>query len=505
MTEAPRRGGIGKPRANRETPSTAERAPKKTPAKKPAERKSEAKEPETRRRGGSIDQLGSGRWRARVTLPGGKRISLNPLGFDTEKQAEDAIKRWHAHNTLGLYIDPTRSATPIADVWREMLGTLGGKQGTKKDRERFENRCITGIAETSKAGNALGPVPVGSMTLPQAQLWAMTLHNQGVAYSTINKWWGFLNRIMEYAVDSQMIRENPLRGKNHNIPSGGSKSKPHYIFTFEEVIEFTWAASPDHALMWEILFWTGIRQGELRALIGRSLLPNGDLRIDGNITEADPTKPEQMRLADSKGLFRDTTKTGAGDRDIAIPKPLYKRLKDRAVEVGNPMLPLFPDPQGEWLPSRTINQNFTRITKRPGLTGDPHDPMPGRRRTPTPHDARATFASWMAAAGISKKDAQNHLGHADAATTENVYQSSVRWLSADPAIAKARAEGMDIETLVKHLYKKVWKRAEAMADVYDADPATPLNRGGRRTHKTQPEKWWTGDRRPHRRRPVESA
>ena len=43
----------------------------------------------------------------------------------------------------------------------------------------------------------------------------------------------------------------------------------------------------------------------------------------------------------------------------------------------------------------------------------------------TPHEARHTCASYLAAAGLTPKEAQTAMGHADIRTTLNVYAKAV--------------------------------------------------------------------------------
>ena len=43
----------------------------------------------------------------------------------------------------------------------------------------------------------------------------------------------------------------------------------------------------------------------------------------------------------------------------------------------------------------------------------------------TPHEARHTAASYMAAAGLTPKEAQEAMGHADIRTTLNIYAKAV--------------------------------------------------------------------------------
>lgn len=43
----------------------------------------------------------------------------------------------------------------------------------------------------------------------------------------------------------------------------------------------------------------------------------------------------------------------------------------------------------------------------------------------TPHEARHTCASYLAAAGLTPKEAQTAMGHADIRTTMNIYAKAV--------------------------------------------------------------------------------
>ncbi|HEU5354683.1 MAG TPA: tyrosine-type recombinase/integrase [Actinocrinis sp.] len=77
-------------------------------------------------------------------------------------------------------------------------------------------------------------------------------------------------------------------------------------------------------------------------------------------------------------------------------------------------------------PRTVLGDSASNSAERPAHHGQSPGPSErGRRRAVTPHEARHCAASYFAQAGLSLKEAQEALGHADARTTVAIYQHAL--------------------------------------------------------------------------------
>jgi len=439
-------------------------------------KKAAVPEPTRRRPRGGVDEYKPGRWRARTPPIAGERRKVPGGPWDTREQAEDALDRY-----LGLVDqgrDPDKAQRPFSQAYEHLLTTVRGEDNTIIDRRRFANRIIYGTASTTQPDDVLGHWPVRSLTVSVIRDWVQGLEQSGVAAGTIRKWFWMVHQTLDHAVVEGYIEKNPIGDKSARkavrLPEVNKKA--HHLLTLEELVTMTFAATPEDALLWEVLMWSGQRSQEVRAITPLALVNPGDLSLEEATTQ-DAT--------DRKKTIKKKTKSRAGDRPVAIPMPLWEALA-RLAEGKRHDEPLFSNADGTLLSDSWYQQQHQRMRKRAGLTGNPADPMPGRRRHPTGHDHRATFASYLAAANIPLAVAMVQLGHAQSTMTIDVYTSVARWLSTDPAFVEARKEGMDIHALLDHLYAEAWKRADTVAAQWQNPLEGPVWKGGR-PRKKKPE------------------
>jgi integrase len=91
---------------------------------------------------------------------------------------------------------------------------------------------------------------------------------------------------------------------------------------------------------------------------------------------------------------------------------------------------------GTWTRGAVLNDAWDRARTAAGILGAPAAPAPGRRKAPTPHDARATGASLLFAVGASVPEVQQWLGRSNAVLTLNVYTEVQRCGQADPILTQ---------------------------------------------------------------------
>jgi integrase len=151
---------------------------------------------------------------------------------------------------------------------------------------------------------------------------------------------------------------------------------------------------------WATAFYAGLRVGELRALRWDAVdFEAGVIRV---VAGWDDAEGEQ------------DTKTAAGARVV----PLVGRVR---AELARHKLATGRD-GGDLVFGRTASDAFVRSTMRSralsAWSAAGLEPL-------TPHEARHCCASYFAAAGLTPKEAQTAMGHADIRTTLNIYAKAV--------------------------------------------------------------------------------
>lgn len=180
------------------------------------------------------------------------------------------------------------------------------------------------------------------------------------------------------------------------------------------------ALPDDERAWWSTAFYAGLRVGELRALRWRHVdFDAGVIRVQAGWDDAEGEQD---------------TKTTAGARTVPLVGRLRADLARRKLATGR---------DGDDLCfGRTPTQAFVRSTPRsralrawgwkqtanPESSGPKHVWVKAREdalEPLTPHEARHTCASYLAAAGLTPKEAQTAMGHADIRTTMNIYAKAV--------------------------------------------------------------------------------
>lgn len=219
--------------------------------------------------------------------------------------------------------------------------------------------------------------------------------------------WGWLSM-------NPAVHASPPRVPRHEI----TPPSPEAVARLLELAE---AEDPDLAVLLRVAAATGARRGELCALRWSDVdLDAGSLLI------------ARAMVLGTEGMVERGTKTHAArrialDRDTTAALAEYRRrCAERALEcgVGLPddarVFSFEPDGSAPWRPDVVTNR-FDRLRRKAGL-----DSM-------RLHDLRHYVATRLIAAGIPVRTVSGRLGHANAATTLNVYSAFVEASDQDAA------------------------------------------------------------------------
>lgn len=197
--------------------------------------------------------------------------------------------------------------------------------------------------------------------------------------------------IMNYAVRYYKLPYNPCTKAGS---MGKSEADAMQIWTLDQFEQFIGYADKTGAkIAFDILFWSGIREGELLALTPADFLPSLHLNISKNFA-----------VVDGEHIIKDT-KTESSNRCIAIPQFLYD-------EVQKYVHGLYGLETTDRLFMFTKSFLLNEIKRIAGMAG--LEPI-------RVHDLRHSHASLLIEMGFSILAISERLGHKNVQTTWNTY------------------------------------------------------------------------------------
>lgn len=213
---------------------------------------------------------------------------------------------------------------------------------------------------------------------PLSQTYLKTINNQ-------------LSALMNYAVTHYRLPSNPCRAAGS---IGKSKADEMNIWTQKQYEQFSGVIQKSAMkLAFDILFYTGIRTGELLALTPADILPSKRIDINKNYAKV---QGEELFLE---------PKTPKAKRCISIPDFLYNDIQEYLSK-------LYRIGKGDrifYFTRSALDKEMKMMAKIAGL--------PQIRV----HDLRHSHASMLIEMGFSPLEIANRLGHESVKTTLDTY------------------------------------------------------------------------------------
>ena len=213
---------------------------------------------------------------------------------------------------------------------------------------------------------------------PFSQTYLKTVNNQ-------------LSALMNYAVSHYHLAFNPCKAAGS---MGKSKAEEMNIWTQKQYEQFSGAIQKSSVkLAFDMLFYTGMRSGELLALTPADILPTKRIDINKNYAKVQ-----------GQELFLDP-KTPKAKRCISIPDFLYD-------DICNYVSKLYGIKKGDrifYFTKSALDKEIKRITDKAGL--------PPIRV----HNLRHSHASMLIEMGFTPLEIANRLGHESVKTTLDTY------------------------------------------------------------------------------------
>lgn len=213
---------------------------------------------------------------------------------------------------------------------------------------------------------------------PFSQTYLKTVNNQ-------------LSAIMNYAVSHYQLSQNPCKAAGS---MGRSNAEEMNIWTQEQYERFSSAIQKSSVkLAFDVLFYTGMRSGELLALTPADILPTKRININKNYA-----------TVNGKELFLEP-KTPKSRRSISIPDFLYDDIQAYIAKLFG----IEPGDRIFFFTKSTLDREIKMAADKAGLP---------RIRV---HDLRHSHASMLIEMGFSPLEIADRLGHESVKTTLDTY------------------------------------------------------------------------------------
>lgn len=279
----------------------------------------------------------NGTWRIqyRWTDWTGTKKKSQKRGFKTKKEAEE----WYAHFMLQQSSDPTMT---LADFWEIYKADMEKRlrKTTMKQKEYVMN---------DKVLPYFGKTPINEITAPMIRKWQGEMMDKGFKPTYLKTIHNQLSAILNYAVNFYDLRSNPCRKAGS---MGKSKADERPYWTLEEFQKFSDAImdKQDSWMAFQILFWTGMRIGELLALTPADFdfqactirINKSYQRLEGKDIITDPKTVKSNRMITMPEFLSEELESYIGmlyglnenDRIFQISKSYLHHEMDRGVKLS---------------------------------------------------------------------------------------------------------------------------------------------------------------------------
>lgn len=228
--------------------------------------------------------------------------------------------------------------------------------------------------------------------------------------NTAGRVYAILKRILQTAVDDDMLAKTPMRG----IKAPAKKlKKPRVVLTDEQCEHYLqWVQEskhPETKLMIMLAIVSGLRRGELLGLRAQ------DIDFDRKTL----TVGQVIKNINGQFVISPRPKTSASRRTVSLPETIFPLLKAKiranrlnamADKLWQPNDLLFPSTHGKPMRLDDFSRIISTSGKRAGLPAGF-----------TLHSLRHTSATLLLKNGVNLKVVQQRLGHSCASTTLSIY------------------------------------------------------------------------------------
>lgn len=366
---------------------------------------------------GHLEARGSGTWRAKVFLgqdANGRQRYLTRTVHGTKREADAQLRQLIleaglAHETSHATMDD------LAAKWLELVSeTLS--PSTLREYSRLLEKIILPQFGSAKV-RAVRPSDLDTF---YASLRRRGVSGRPLSAQSVHHVHALIRRLLNQALKWGWIMTNPALNASPPRVDRVEFEVPD-VETVTKIINFAQVRNPDIACFLRLAAVTGARRGELCAMRWRDVDKNGTLSIKHSIVDGRNDE-----------LIEKGTKTHASRKvmidalTMRVLNTQRERCEERSKDCGKKfsrnsfVFSSSLDGSLPWRPHR-VTLAFTRLRDELGVSGV------------RLHDLRHFTATQMLASGVPVKTVAVRLGHANAATTLNVYAHALESSDAEAA------------------------------------------------------------------------
>lgn len=331
----------------------------------------------------------------------GKRKPSTRRGFKTKKEAQQALKQIEEQLERGMYQTKDITYQQVFDEWWGAATATYKPSTISTKHVKFEKHILP----------YFGNLKIDEISRSYCQKWVSDLAKK---INSANDAKIQANLVFKYALKEEYIFRNPMDHvvvpKNDEEMIVDQEEKKNF-WEKNQMTKFLDLAKENMKfqdyVMFYLMFFTGMRKGELAALKWN------DINLEGKSLRVNKT----LFFKDGQEIIQTTKKYSSkrtisiGDKDVSLLRKW--RTKQRALFLSDGI-------------TSEIDNVITRSDMRPIRLAYPNDVLnkfiaTHKLKRITIHGIRHTHASLLFEAGASLKEVQARLGHKDIQTTMNIY------------------------------------------------------------------------------------
>lgn len=358
----------------------------------------------------------------------GKRKHTNKRGFPRKKDAE-AFERDFLLKQQFLNPTMKMAAEKFKEELADLLKLNEIKESTYSNKVRIINNYILPYFENKKVAD----IAANDITKWMAYLSANAQQRERLSSRTLMVYRSILNQIFVFCQKNYNLERNPIKLTSRPKPFTNDK-RPKF-WTLEEYQKFYDAVTLlPYKVLFNIIFWAGLRIGEALALTPADVTPY-KLHITKNI----------MLVGGNHIQKLSTPKNKHSIRDVEIPRYLYNQIQNYIALQYDIKETDFLFAEITHQSARQKLDRFAKVAKVPRIT---------------PHILRHSYASMLYSASHDITVVAKQIGHADINTTFRVYAHML------PENDRRAVD--DLETMALNKKRYIETRLEPDSDIRES-------------------------------------
>jgi integrase len=314
-----------------------------------------------------------------------KTFSTKALALSWAADVEAAKHRGHLSARLSPETIRDAAARLIADMEVGKVRTRAGTQYRLRVIQNYEAALERLCAE-------FGAARLRDLRHHHVQDFVNELLASGASPSTVKNLLMPLRVIFREALRRGEVVSNPC---DHLQLPGGYQRRER-VASPEEARRLLEVLRPDDRALWGAAFYGGLRRGEIAALDWDDIdFTQGVIRI--------------RRAYDAHNGLTTRPKTETGERRVPLISEMRGLLAAHALATGRRTGLVFGVTAHRHFTPTAVRNRAVRAWRDAGL-----DPI-------GLHECRHTYASLLIAAGVNRKELATYMGHAQVATSEDLY------------------------------------------------------------------------------------